>query len=168
MYAATAGRCEPVPSPERASGGRTDTAVARDSTTMTTPPVLWAPADDALDTTRLGAFLRACEERTGASFAGYDELWRWSTDAGLEECWAAIWDFFEVRASEPYDQVLDRRTMPGARWFGGARLNYAEHICRMASGRESATATPLTRGGSTYIPETGVWPQRTASHHHQS
>lgn len=100
-----------------------------------TPPVLWAPPSDARTSTRLGAFLTFCERRTGRSFAGYDELWAWSIDEGLEECWAAIWDFFEVVSSTPYEQVLDRRIMPGARWFGGASLNYAEHALRSGHDR---------------------------------
>jgi acetoacetyl-CoA synthetase len=71
--------------------------------------------------------MRWAGERRGRPFADYDELWHWSVDA-LEDFWAAIWDFFEVRASQPYEQVLGDRSMPGARWFTGAELNYAEHI----------------------------------------
>jgi acetoacetyl-CoA synthetase len=107
---------------------------------MSTPPVLWSPPADARSSTRLGIFLQACERRAGRSFADYDQLWRWSTGEGLEACWAEVWDFFDVIASEPYQQVLDRRVMPGARWFAGARLNYAEHICRMAEGRAGDVA----------------------------
>ena len=98
----------------------------------TQPPVLWAPADDARTSTRLGRFLGFCEERSGRTFADYDELWRWSVGDGLEQCWAAVWDYFDVEAVEPYRVVLDRRVMPGADWFPGARLNYARHILRWA------------------------------------
>ncbi len=97
---------------------------------MTTPPVLWSPRADALDSTRLGLFLRQCEARTGRTFDSYDALWEWSIDEGLEECWAAIWEFFGVHGSQQYDRVLSERVMPGARWFEGARLNYAEHALR--------------------------------------
>ena len=96
------------------------------------PSVLWAPSDDARATTRLGRFLTLCEQRSGRTFADYGELWSWSVDDGLEECWAAIWDYFDVDAVEPYREVLDRRVMPGAVWFRGARLNYAHHILRWA------------------------------------
>ena len=54
-------------------------------------------------------------------------LLRWSVD-DLEGFWAAIWDFFGVRAHTPYERVLSERVMPGARWFEGATLNYAEHM----------------------------------------
>lgn len=96
------------------------------------PPVLWAPATDARTTTRLGRFLTFCEERSGHAFTDYDELWSWSVGDGLEECWAAIWEYFDVEATEPYRTVLDRRVMPGASWFPGARLNYARHALRWA------------------------------------
>jgi acetoacetyl-CoA synthetase len=89
------------------------------------PPPLWVPALDARVATRLGQFMDVATERTGRRFHDYDELWRWSVE-DLEEFWAAIWDFFEVRSSAPYTRVLSSRTMPGARWFEGARLNYAE------------------------------------------
>jgi acetoacetyl-CoA synthetase len=46
----------------------------------------------------------------------------------LEGFWGALWDFFAIRAATPYERVLDRQTMPGAQWFVGARLNYAEHL----------------------------------------
>lgn len=85
------------------------------------PDVLWTPAADARTSTRLGRFLTACERRTGLRFDDYDALWAWSVGDGLEECWAAIWDEFDVRSSQPYERVLSARTMPGARWFEGAR-----------------------------------------------
>ena len=115
---------------------------------MTTPIVLWSPNDDARSTTRLGRFLTLCEQRSGRTFADYGELWSWSVDDGLEECWAAIWDFFDVDAVEPYREVLDRRVMPGASWFSGARLNYAHHILRWADddpGRVAIVARSQSR-----------------------
>ena len=102
----------------------------RQTVTVTAPDRLWQPAADARSTTRLGEFLTFCETRTGRSFVDYDALWEWSVDDGLDDCWAAIWDFFEVQSSRPYARVLSERIMPGAKWFEGARLNYAEHTLR--------------------------------------
>lgn len=102
--------------------------------------VLWTPPDDVRETTRLGRFLDWVGAREGRTFADYGELWEWSVGEGLESFWAAVWDFFDVTAAAPYEVVLDERTMPGARWFGGARLNYAEHICRMANDRGDSVA----------------------------
>ena len=65
-------------------------------------------------------------ERAGRNFEDYTTLWQWSVD-DLENFWATVWDFFEVRASVPYDRVMSGSDMPGVRWFEGARLNYAEH-----------------------------------------
>jgi acetoacetyl-CoA synthetase len=65
----------------------------------------------------------------GRSFDGYASLWKWSVTE-LEEFWASIWDFFEVRASTPYSRVLASREMPGATWFPDAQLNFAEHVFR--------------------------------------
>ena len=90
------------------------------------PKVLWSPAADARHTTRLGRFMDSSEQRTGRRFADYDALWRWSIE-DLEGFWAAVWEFFGVRASVPYARVLSGYEMPGARWFEGTRLNYAEY-----------------------------------------
>jgi acetoacetyl-CoA synthetase len=108
------------------------------------PKVLWAPAADARVSTQLGQFMSLCEARSGRSFSDYDELWQWSVGDGLEDCWAAIWDFFEVTASRRYDKVLSNRTMPGATWFGGARLNYAEHALRHRFDRPDVPAIIAT------------------------
>ena len=73
--------------------------------------------------------MRWLEKRTGTSFPNYDALWRWSTQ-NLEGFWESVWEYFEVWSSTPYRAVLSERKMPGARWFEGARLNYAEHVFR--------------------------------------
>ena len=65
----------------------------------------------------------------GIETDGYHDLWRWSVE-NLEEFWGSIWEHFGVRASAPYERVLGSRTMPGAEWFPGARLNFAEHVFR--------------------------------------
>src|SRR5437867_5226648 len=62
-------------------------------------------------------------------FRDYEELWSWSVRE-LEKFWGTIWEYFDVRAHEPYSRVLSRRKMPGARWFAGAELNYAENVLR--------------------------------------
>jgi acetoacetyl-CoA synthetase len=79
--------------------------------------------------------MNLCESRSGLRFDDYEQLRLWSIGDGLEDCWAAVWDFFEVEATSPYDRVIDARVMPGATWFGGARLNYAEHTMRAARHR---------------------------------
>jgi acetoacetyl-CoA synthetase len=75
-------------------------------------------------------YMRSLDAERGRSLGDYAEMWKWSVTE-LEEFWASIWDFFEVRASTPYTEVLAERTMPGAKWFAGAELNYAENLLRI-------------------------------------
>jgi acetoacetyl-CoA synthetase len=86
--------------------------------------LLWEPAPERIERATITRFARAVG-REGP----YDELWHWSVD-DLESFWAAVWDFFDVQASAPYERVLGRREMPGAQWFPGACLSYAEHFFR--------------------------------------
>jgi acetoacetyl-CoA synthetase len=65
----------------------------------------------------------------GLTFDDYDALWRWST-TDLEAFWQSIWDYFDLRSSTPHTAVLERNVMPGARWFPGAQVNYAQQVFR--------------------------------------
>ena len=93
------------------------------------PPVLWTPTPEQVEQATLTRYTRWLEAREGRTFETYADLWRWSID-DVEAFWASIWEFFDVRASQPYERVLGRREMPGAEWFPGATLNYAEHVFR--------------------------------------
>ena len=107
---------------------------------------LWTPSPEWLEQVEMTRFMRWAGERRalkgtppagahpeghrqagGRPFAGYQDLWQWSVDE-LEDFWACIWEFCGVRSSAPYTRVLDDRRMPGARWFEGAELNYAENL----------------------------------------
>jgi len=88
---------------------------------------LWEPSSEDREQAAMTAFMRWAGERHARDFGDYDELRRWSLQE-LETFWADIWEFCGVRASRPYEQVLDSRTMPGARWFTGSELNYAENM----------------------------------------
>ena len=89
--------------------------------------VLWTPPTDVAERSELGSYLSWLRRERGLDFPGYDELWQWSV-TDLEGFWASLWDYFGIRASVPYERVLGSRAMPGAEWFPGARLNYAEHM----------------------------------------
>ena len=88
--------------------------------------VIWTPPEDWRERFELGRYVEWLRTERGLDFAGYNELWRWSV-TDLEGFWASIWDYFGVRAHTPYERVLGSREMPGAEWFPGATLNYAEH-----------------------------------------
>ena len=82
-------------------------------------------------------YVRWLEETRGLRFDDYAALWQWSVD-DLEAFWSSIWEFGEVKARSGYERVLGRREMPGAEWFPGARLNYAEHIFAAGAGPSAA------------------------------
>ncbi len=100
-------------------------------TSNTGLPPLWEPTEAARESAEMTRFMRWAGERYAhnrrGKFADYTELWNWSVSE-VEEFWAAIWEYCGVRASRPYEQVLDSRRMPGASWFSGAELNYAENM----------------------------------------
>jgi acetoacetyl-CoA synthetase len=96
---------------------------------VTPPPVLWSPPPDARERSRLGAFLAWLERDLGRRFDDYADLHRWSVD-DLDGFWGALWRYFEVGATP--GRVLEDATMPGARWFPDARLNWAGHCLRLA------------------------------------
>jgi acetoacetyl-CoA synthetase len=94
-----------------------------------TPPIVWTPSPERIAAATITHYREWLNETRGLAFADYAGLWQWSVDE-LEDFWASIWEFFEVEASESYERVLTRRELPGAEWFPGARLSYAEHVFR--------------------------------------
>jgi acetoacetyl-CoA synthetase len=90
---------------------------------------LWEPSPEAIERSQMTRYMRWLEAERGIRPDSYEALWEWSVRE-LEDFWASIWDYFEVISSAPYSEVLAERTMPGARWFEGTALNYAEHIFR--------------------------------------
>ncbi|MDP9250975.1 MAG: acetoacetate--CoA ligase, partial [Chloroflexota bacterium] len=117
---------------------------------MAVPEILWQPAADVRERTRIGRYLESLASR-GRDFADYDDLWRWSVD-DLEGFWRSVWEFGAVRSSAPPGPVLSNPHMPGATWFPGARLNWAEHALRLANragGDEILIAHSESRARST-------------------
>jgi acetoacetyl-CoA synthetase len=102
-----------------------------------TPEPLWEPSAQLVERSRLTEFMGWLRAERGLEFADYDALWRWSVD-DLDGFWAAIWDFFEVRADGDRSTVLASREMPGASWFPNTRLNYAEHVFAGKDDEETA------------------------------
>jgi acetoacetyl-CoA synthetase len=93
------------------------------------PPIVWTPSPERIASAAITRYREWLNETRGLHLEDYHDLWQWSVDE-LEAFWASIWEFFEVEASEPYERVLTGRVMPGAEWFPGARLSYAEHVFR--------------------------------------
>ncbi len=88
--------------------------------------LLWEPSPETVAAANLTRFMRWLDAEKGLRFDGYQALWRWSTD-DLEGFWGAVWDFFGIRSGTGPGRVLADGRMPGARWFPGATLNYAEN-----------------------------------------
>ena len=110
---------------------------------MDDPEILWRPPADVLERSRVGRYLAWLDDTRGRRFASYDELWRWSVD-DLEGFWGSVWEHFAIQSADGYERVIGDRQMPGAEWFPGARLNYAEHALRLRE-RSEADVVVLAR-----------------------
>jgi acetoacetyl-CoA synthetase len=91
---------------------------------------LWVPAAERVQRTAMTRFIKYVNSKCGTAFTSYDDLYSWSI-SDIPSFWSAIWEFGGVIASHGYDPVVeDLARMPGARWFPGARLNFAENLLR--------------------------------------
>ena len=99
--------------------------------------MLWTPSRERVERATITRYQTWLSEARGMHFPSYEQLWRWSVD-DLEGFWGSLVEFCSVRFEEPWSTVLGRREMPGAEWFPGARLSYAEHVFRGKSGDDVA------------------------------
>ncbi len=94
------------------------------------PKCLWKPSDERIKQTNMYRFMQMVNEKYGKSFSDYDGLYQWSVN-NLEDFWRLMWDFAGIRSSKAFDSVIDDpKKMPGAKWFEGSRLNFAENLLR--------------------------------------
>jgi acetoacetyl-CoA synthetase len=94
------------------------------------PEILWSPSIDALERSHVAQYTSWLAARRGLQFRGYDDLWRWSVNEP-GAFWRTIWEHFEVIAHDVPSADLAAAHMPGATWFPGATLNYAEQVLRL-------------------------------------
>jgi acetoacetyl-CoA synthetase len=106
--------------------------------------LLWEPPGDARTTTRMGRFLTEVEGSLGLELPTYDDAWRWSVD-DLAAFWSEVARWFDVRFHRSASTVLASRELPGARWYPGATLNYAEHALRRRDDEPAIIARSQTR-----------------------
>jgi acetoacetyl-CoA synthetase len=99
--------------------------------------LLWEPPAGLKENAVIYRYMGWLKENKNLSFDDYGELYAWSV-SDVEGFWSSLWEFFDVKASEPYERVLTAREMPGTEWFPGAELNYAEHAFRNAQPDEPA------------------------------
>ena len=92
--------------------------------------ILWQPSEEQIKQTNMYRFIQYVNGRYNLSISDYQELYQWSVEQ-IPDFWAAIWDFADIIHSQSYEQLVDDLTkMPGAEWFVGARLNFAENLLR--------------------------------------
>jgi acetoacetyl-CoA synthetase len=87
-------------------------------------------------------YTRWLEQHRGLSFdasstAGYDAMWRWSV-GDIAAFWGSMWEYFDLQSPTPHRTVLVEDKMPGAQWFPGAQLNYAQQVFRHADTAHAA------------------------------
>ena len=92
--------------------------------------LLWKPNPQRIEDANLTRFIKFVNQRHGSQHQDYAGLYDWSVES-IADFNQALWDFYEPIHSTPYDQVVvDGDKMPGAKWFQGARLNFAENLLR--------------------------------------
>jgi acetoacetyl-CoA synthetase len=128
---------------------------------MTDPTPLWRPSAERIEGAAITRYRRWLKAHRGLEFPDYETFWHWSVTE-IEAFWESLWQFFEIRSHSPYARVLDRRVMPGAKWFEGSTLNYAEHMLAMAQ-RPDAAARPALIAASESRPRTELsWAELAA------
>lgn len=104
---------------------------------ITEGDLLWEPSQSDRQAANLTRYMSWLETKRGQIFHSYQELWEWSvSEPG--DFWETMWDYFEIQGSKGYSSVLVERKMPGAQWFVGAELNYAEHTFRNFNDQQPA------------------------------
>ena len=96
---------------------------------------LWTPSAERSGHSRMNNFMKYVNINYGKSYLSYDELFKWSVECP-DDFWGAFWHFSGIRYSEDYARVVDdAKKMPGAKWFEGARLNFAENLLPRRDGK---------------------------------
>ncbi len=91
---------------------------------------LWEPSGERKSRANITRFIGVVNEEYGLEIDSYTQLWNWSIE-NIPDFWATMWEFGEIKASRGYDEVVnDLSKFPGAKWFSGARLNFAENLLR--------------------------------------
>ena len=91
--------------------------------------ILWAPTEEAIEKSNISIFIKELKDKSN-SVSDYSSLYQWSIE-NPEKFWPEVWRQYDVIDSRSWQSVLQNpEAMPGAKWFSGARLNYAENLLR--------------------------------------
>jgi len=92
--------------------------------------LLWEPSKERIKNSNIYRFMQSVNKKHNTDFAEYNDLYKWSTE-NIEEFWADMWDEAGIIASKSYEYIIDDpQKMPGANWFSGAELNFAQNLLR--------------------------------------
>ncbi|NAZ32605.1 MAG: AMP-binding protein, partial [Acidilobus sp.] len=118
------------------------------------PKILWEPSPEFIRNSNMFKYAEWLKANYGKDFGlsedakanvkAYNSMWRWSVES-LEEFWETVWKYFNIISHTPYTKVLESRTMPGARWFTGATVNFAENVLRHAEAKRDEEAIVYVR-----------------------
>ena len=90
--------------------------------------LLWQPSEEQKKSSRMYQFLSFIAGKYGLEDNEYSTIHQWSVE-NIAEFWSEVWDFCGIKSSEDYRHVIDNiEKMPGAKWFEGTRLNFAENL----------------------------------------
>ncbi|MFO8017306.1 MAG: acetoacetate--CoA ligase [Promethearchaeia archaeon] len=97
---------------------------------MSVRKLLWKPSEEWINQSEILKFIEFISEKYGLVIKTYDELYLWSI-GHISEFWEATWEYLDIIASESYERLIDDiEKFPGAQWFIGAKLNFAENLLR--------------------------------------
>ena len=118
------------------------------------PKILWEPSPEFIRNSNMFKYAEWLKANYGKDFElsedakanvkAYNSMWRWSVES-LEEFWETTWKYFNIISHTPYTKVLESRTMPGAKWFTGATVNFAENVLRHAEAKGDEEAIVYVR-----------------------
>jgi acetoacetyl-CoA synthetase len=96
------------------------------------PHLLWEPSEEFKEQSNLRKYCKWLLLKKGLFFSEYSTLWKWSV-MQVPQFWKSIWEYFDIQHDGEFQKVLSGEEMPGAKWFEGTSLSYAEHIFRNAT-----------------------------------
>jgi len=91
---------------------------------------MWQPTEVQINNSQMMDYMQLVNQKFGLSLKKYSQLYDWSIEKA-EDFWESFWEYSQIIHHSPYSQVVDDLgKMPGAKWFDGATLNFAENLLR--------------------------------------
>ena len=117
-----------------------------------------APVGPAPFVPQIRLYQNWLRDARGLSFQSYEDLWRWST-TDLNAFWQSIWDYFDVYSPTPHVAALTKNAMPGAEWFTGAQVNYAQQVFRHVDAAHGAGFAAIISRNEKGVQRELSWPE---------